>query len=94
MIEVVDVKNLYGTQLELTYDPSLVEVVDADPDTPGTQVRLGTVWVPSYQCGGTVFLVALWGEARSSTREATATKKHTKHCFERRDPLVVELRFV
>jgi hypothetical protein len=43
-IEVADIFDLYGVDLRLTYDPDVVEVVDADPAQPGVQVVLGTVF--------------------------------------------------
>ena len=41
-----DIENLYGAQLQLTFDPSLVEVVDADGFTPGIQIEQGNFPVP------------------------------------------------
>ncbi len=43
-VEVADVSNLYGVAFRLNYAPNLVEVVDADPDTSGVQVALGSVF--------------------------------------------------
>ena len=40
-VEVVDVEGLYGFDVQLSFDPAVVEVVDADPDKPGVQVSLG-----------------------------------------------------
>jgi len=40
-VEVVDITNLYGLDIELSYNPSVADVVDADPNTTGTQVELG-----------------------------------------------------
>lgn len=39
---VADVENLYGYQAEITFDPAVVEVVDADGGTTGIQVSLGS----------------------------------------------------
>ena len=36
-VKITDVQGLYGFELQLKYDPAVVEVVDADPDTPGIQ---------------------------------------------------------
>jgi hypothetical protein len=43
-VEVVveDVVDLYYVELYVTYDPGLLEVVDADPDTDGIQIEAGT----------------------------------------------------
>jgi hypothetical protein len=40
-IRVDGVSDLYGLQLQVSFDPTLVEVVDADSDTPGTQITPG-----------------------------------------------------
>jgi hypothetical protein len=40
-VEVVDVSGLYGFDVQLSFDPDVVEVVDADPDKAGVQVSLG-----------------------------------------------------
>ena len=40
-IEVVDVQGLYGFDFQLVFNPSVVEVVDADPARPGVQVLPG-----------------------------------------------------
>jgi hypothetical protein len=37
----VDVEGLYGFDVQLSFDPAVVEVVDADPDKAGVQVSLG-----------------------------------------------------
>ena len=36
-VKITDVQGVYGFELQLKYDPAVVEVVDADPDTPGIQ---------------------------------------------------------
>ena len=41
-VEVVDVQDLYGVDLALTFNPNVVEVVDADPGQAGVQMALGT----------------------------------------------------
>jgi len=35
------VENLYGADIRLSFDPALLQVVDADPDQPGVQVQPG-----------------------------------------------------
>jgi hypothetical protein len=40
-VEVVDVQNLYGFDLQVGFDPDVVEVVDADPARDGVQVTPG-----------------------------------------------------
>lgn len=40
-VEVRDVQALYGMDITVTYDPALVDVVDADPALPGEQVAMG-----------------------------------------------------
>jgi len=41
-VVVENVINLYGAEVHLTFDPALLEVVDADLSVPGVQVRAGT----------------------------------------------------
>jgi hypothetical protein len=40
-IVAVDVADLYGIQLEVSFDPTIIEVVDADPGNPGVQIKPG-----------------------------------------------------
>jgi hypothetical protein len=47
-VEVVDVEDLYAFDVALTFDPSVVEVVDADPNVPGIQIALGTFLDPGF----------------------------------------------
>jgi parallel beta-helix repeat protein len=47
-VMVGDIENLYGAQVALTFDPTLVEVVDADSSAPGTQIEKGSFPVPDY----------------------------------------------
>ena len=51
-IKILNIANLYGVDLTLNYDPNIVEVVDADPNTPGVQVA------PDYVFNGVQFFVA------------------------------------
>lgn len=37
-IRIVDVQDLYGADVKLAFDPALLQVVDADANTPGVQV--------------------------------------------------------
>jgi len=41
-IQVENVANLYGIELSIQFDANLLEVVDADPHTPGTQIAAGS----------------------------------------------------
>lgn len=45
-VEVKSVADLYAVDLSLQYDPKLLKIVDAEPDTPGSQVALGTFLDP------------------------------------------------
>ena len=45
-LEVVGVEGLYGFDVTLTFDPAVVEVVDANPDKQGVQVSFGTFMEP------------------------------------------------
>jgi hypothetical protein len=40
------VRNLYGLQLELAFDPAVMEVVDAYPGVPGIQIEEGNFFIP------------------------------------------------
>jgi hypothetical protein len=44
-IDVIHVENLYSVDIELRYDPAVVEVVDADADQAGVQVAWGSALV-------------------------------------------------
>jgi hypothetical protein len=46
---VGDIENLYGAQVDLTFDPTLVEVVDASEFDPGIQIEQGSFPVPDYE---------------------------------------------
>ena len=41
-VRVANAINLYGVEFRLVFDPIVVQVVDADPNTPGVQVGLGS----------------------------------------------------
>lgn len=41
-LQVQNVDNLFGYQVAIIFDPSLLEVIDADATKPGVQVALGT----------------------------------------------------
>lgn len=41
-VEVRGVADLYGMDLEIRFDPNILQAVDADPDKPGVQPGLGT----------------------------------------------------
>jgi hypothetical protein len=43
-VQVADVSNLYGVQFRLTFDPNVVQVVDADSNKPGTQITVGSLF--------------------------------------------------
>jgi LysM repeat protein len=47
-LRVENVQNLYGYQVTISFNPALLEVVDADPGKPGVQVGLGTFISPDY----------------------------------------------
>ncbi len=40
-IRINNVQGLYGVDVRVTYDPSIVEVVDANPTAPGVQIEPG-----------------------------------------------------
>jgi hypothetical protein len=45
---VADIKGLYGAQIRLRFDPEVLEVVDAVPDTDGIQLAPGTFPSPDF----------------------------------------------
>jgi hypothetical protein len=45
-VRIDNVRNLYGAQVEMAFDPSVVEVVDAYDFLPGVQIREGDFLVP------------------------------------------------
>lgn len=47
-VEVVDVVDLYAFDVTVTFDPQVVEVVDADPNLPGVQVAQGLFLDPGF----------------------------------------------
>jgi hypothetical protein len=47
-ISVSGASGLYGAEAHLTFDPSVVEVVDADGSKPGVQVALGDLLSPDF----------------------------------------------
>ena len=53
-ILVEDVTDLYAFEFEITFDPTLVEVVDADPDKAGVQIETGDFLSPDWLLSNTV----------------------------------------
>jgi len=47
-IQVDDVVELAGVEVHLTFDPALLEVVDADPSSEGTQIAHGDFLSPDF----------------------------------------------
>jgi len=43
-VQVSSVSNLYNAGFRLTFDPIILQVVDADPDTPGAQIAVGALF--------------------------------------------------
>lgn len=43
-----NVSNVYGAEVELSFDPTLLAVIDADEDKSGIQVRKGTCPMPGF----------------------------------------------
>lgn len=48
-VEVENVTNLYGIEWTLTFNPNLLEVVDANPDKPGVQIATGGFFPPNVE---------------------------------------------
>ena len=53
-ILVEDVTDLYGFEFEITFDPAVLEVVDADPDEEGVQIKAGDFLSPDWTLENTV----------------------------------------
>lgn len=51
---VEDVTDLYGFEFQLTFNPTLVEVVDADPVKAGVQIQPGDFLSPDWELDNTV----------------------------------------
>lgn len=47
-LRVENVQELYGYEVVISFDPSVLEVIDADPAKPGVQAGLGTFLSPDY----------------------------------------------
>ena len=47
-VNVSDIQGLYGFEIHLSFDPAVVEVVDADAGTPGIQVKVGDFLAPDF----------------------------------------------
>ena len=47
-IDILGAMNLYGAEVHIAYDSTVVHVVDMDPGTPGVQVTLGDMPYPDY----------------------------------------------
>ncbi|MFH1086279.1 MAG: cohesin domain-containing protein, partial [Chloroflexota bacterium] len=43
-LRVDDVRDLFGVQLEVSYDPTVVRITDADPVAPGVQIGAGNIF--------------------------------------------------
>jgi len=52
-ILVEDVTDLYALEFEITFDPAMVEVVDADPDKEGVQIEAGDFLSPDWLLNNT-----------------------------------------
>lgn len=48
VIEVIDIRDLFGYQLKLNYSADLVEAVDEDPNREGVNLALGTFLSPDF----------------------------------------------
>ena len=51
---VKDVTGLYGFEFQITFAPTVLEVVDADPDGPGVQIQPGGFLSPDWLLDNTV----------------------------------------
>ena len=73
-ILVENVTGLYGVEFEITFDPTVVEVVDADPDSDGVQIQPGDFLSPDWFLDNTVdndkgtisYALCQWGASQPS----------------------------
>jgi len=49
LINVENVSNLYGIELSISFDPNVLEVIDANPNTAGVQISAGDMLSPDYE---------------------------------------------
>lgn len=54
VVRVEDVANLYGADVQLRFDASRMQAVDADPDAEGVQLALGDFLSPDFVIRNTV----------------------------------------
>lgn len=57
-VEVHNVENLFGYEMTLHFDPTLLSVDDAEPSNPGVQVQLGSFLSPDFVLINAVDLLA------------------------------------
>jgi subtilisin family serine protease len=43
-LQVNAARNLYSVTARLAFDPNIAQVIDADPNTPGAQIAVGSLW--------------------------------------------------
>ena len=48
VVHVSDIQGLYGFEIHLSFDPTVVEVIDADPNTSGVQIGPGDFLSPDF----------------------------------------------
>jgi hypothetical protein len=68
-IRIENVNGLYGADVQLTFDPALLAVQDADPGKPGIQIGLG-----SMLTSGTYFVVTNTANIVSGTARLALTQ--------------------
>jgi hypothetical protein len=47
-VRVDDVQNLYGLEIQLAFDPDIIEVIDADPEAEGVQIKPAGWWKDGF----------------------------------------------
>ena len=47
-MQLADISNVYGAHVELSFDPSILSVVDADSGAPGVQIATGSCPAPDF----------------------------------------------
>lgn len=48
-VQLSDIAEVYGVEIELSFDPSIIQVIDANPEIEGVQISSGDCPVPDFE---------------------------------------------
>ncbi|NUM44489.1 MAG: hypothetical protein HUU38_07250 [Anaerolineales bacterium] len=54
-IQLAQISDAFGIELEMTYDPAIVQIVDSDPGTSGVQINAGACPAPDFVIQNTAY---------------------------------------